>query len=292
MKCPYCGAETKGPNCEYCGSEIPEITNVVTSVGVSRDGKKTPCQKCGSTNISFKREKQGEVREKNTNRVYYRTVGYCKDCGFTWFADPNDAVPRKRKTWLWVLGWIFIFPVPVTILVLRKKNMNMFLKVILIAVAWMIYLAIGYANDTSESTANSVPVSSPASSSSVIATPAAISRIIADPDFILSWNEAGEYGKRITLDEGTELENTFYAFYLPEGTYSVENHSTDIITQITEYSGIKYSESDWDEYVAEDCESPLVLAPGEGVLRFSVKDGQFLKLSDNGRNIAFKRVEE
>ena len=126
----------------------------------------------------------------------------------------------------------------------------------------------------------------------MIATPAAVSRIVADPDFILSWNEAGEYGKRITLDEGTELENTFYAFYLPEGTYSVENHSTDIITQITEYSGIKYSESDWDEYVAEDCESPLVLAPGEGVLRFSVKDGQFLKLSDNGSNIAFKRVEE
>ena len=37
MKCPYCGAETKSPTCEYCGSDIPtEVSNVVTSVGMSR----------------------------------------------------------------------------------------------------------------------------------------------------------------------------------------------------------------------------------------------------------------
>lgn len=32
--------------------------------------------------------------------------------------------PKRRKTWLWVLGWICIFPVPLTIIMLNKKDMS------------------------------------------------------------------------------------------------------------------------------------------------------------------------
>ena len=79
------------------------------------------CPKCGSTNIQFRRENQGEVRGKNYKQVVHRTVGYCKDCGETWYSSSESEMPKKRKTWLWVLGWICIFPVPLTILMLRKK---------------------------------------------------------------------------------------------------------------------------------------------------------------------------
>lgn len=50
--------------------------------------------------------------------------------------------PKKRKTWLWVLGWICIFPLPLTILLLRKKEMNAPIKYGIIVAAWLIYLLI------------------------------------------------------------------------------------------------------------------------------------------------------
>ena len=129
MKCPNCGAETQGNVCEYCGSEL-------------RRQKKTGacCSKCGSTNIAFKRENQGEIRGKNSKQIVHRTVGYCKDCGNTWFT--SEDIPKKRKTWLWVLGWICVFPLPLTILLLRKKDMKPVIKFGLIAIAWIVYFLI------------------------------------------------------------------------------------------------------------------------------------------------------
>ena len=91
--------------------------------GTKFKAKLTSCPKCGSTNIEIKRENQGEVRGKNSKKVLHQTVAFCKDCGYTWY--PNAAsseVPQKRKTWLWVLGWIFFFPAPVMVLIWRKKN--------------------------------------------------------------------------------------------------------------------------------------------------------------------------
>ena len=49
---------------------------------------------------------------------------------------------KKRRTWLWVLGWIFVFPLPLTILLLRKKDMKPSLKIGLITAAWILYLII------------------------------------------------------------------------------------------------------------------------------------------------------
>ena len=137
MKCPNCGAEGNGTICEYCGSEL-------------RAEKKTGevCSRCGSTNIAFRRENHGEVRGKKSKQVVHRTVGYCKDCGNTWYAA--EDTPKKRKTWLWVLGWIFIFPLPLTILLLRKKNMKPVLKYAIIAVAWLIYLLFALSGNSSD----------------------------------------------------------------------------------------------------------------------------------------------
>lgn len=143
MKCPSCGAETNSEFCEYCGSELPENK---TNIGV--------CPKCGSNSITFRREQTGTeaqhvsrgnmigTRRKGryVSQFVYRTVGICKNCGFTW--NPNEKKNSGRKTWLWVLGWICIFPVPLTILLLRKKEMKPVIKYGIIAIAWLIYIAI------------------------------------------------------------------------------------------------------------------------------------------------------
>lgn len=153
MKCPNCGADIRNSKfCEFCGSQTTlEIRKEQEQL--NRKG----CPECGSSNISFRRENQGEIRGKNAKQVVHRTVGVCKDCGNTWFADGGATAPeKKRKTWLWVLGWIFIFPVPTTILMLRRKDMKPALKYGIIAAAWIIYLIIGFSGKP-DATTNTTP---------------------------------------------------------------------------------------------------------------------------------------
>ena len=88
----------------------------------------------------------------------------CKYCGSSFIVDGASAaapVPtpspaaapqpagNKNTVW-WVLGWIFIFPVPLTILILRSKTLKPVLKVLIIALAWIVYIAIGESADEEE----------------------------------------------------------------------------------------------------------------------------------------------
>ena len=150
MKCPSCGAETQGKFCEYCGSEMPQAKPQVGG-----------CPKCGSNNVSFKRERVATATQRTSRKNIigtgrtgqsvsqsaYRTVGLCQSCGYTW--NPNAASQGSgKKTWLWVLGWIFIFPVPLTILMLRKKDMKPAVKYGIITAAWLLFLVIGMSGNS------------------------------------------------------------------------------------------------------------------------------------------------
>lgn len=150
MKCPSCGAETNGKFCEYCGSELPKDK---VNVGV--------CPKCGNSNITFKRERVATATQRTSRKNVigtgrtgqsvsqsaYRTVGLCQNCGYTWNPNAGNSGP-KRKTWLWVLGWICIFPVPLTILLLRKKDMKPAVKYGIIAAAWLLFFVIGMSGNS------------------------------------------------------------------------------------------------------------------------------------------------
>ena len=61
-------------------------------------------------------------------------------------AEP--AAEKKRKTWLWVLGWIFIFPVPVTIIVVKSKKLPKVAKAVIIVAVWLFYMALGTAGES------------------------------------------------------------------------------------------------------------------------------------------------
>lgn len=151
MKCPNCNAEI-GNNkfCEYCGSQItPEMRTVQEKLN------KQGCPKCGSSNISFSREKQSEIRAKGRTTVVRSTVGVCKDCGYTWHVEGSTT--KKRNTLLWVLGWIFFFPAPVMVLIWRKSNKwDIKVKIGVTIAFWVLLFALGGANgkkDTSEASA-------------------------------------------------------------------------------------------------------------------------------------------
>lgn len=159
MKCPNCGADIKDGSkfCEFCGSQI--------TADMKREQEyvnKAGCPKCGSSNITFNREKQGEVKGKKGSAVVRSTVGMCKDCGHTWHVQAEPV--KKRKTWLWVLGWIFIFPLPLTILMLRPTTfpkLDKKIKYGIIAVAWIIYAIWMFgsrSSDKSTTTTDTTPV--------------------------------------------------------------------------------------------------------------------------------------
>lgn len=52
------------------------------------------------------------------------------------------APPKKRNTLLWVLGWLFIFPLPTSILISRNTDLNSSSKNLIIAIVWIMYLAM------------------------------------------------------------------------------------------------------------------------------------------------------
>ncbi|MDO4364701.1 MAG: hypothetical protein Q4C99_09250 [Clostridia bacterium] len=176
MKCPNCGAEANGKFCEYCGSEMLKDNNTVNITnnyyGNSLTNRKSEtdslgsiCPRCGGHNIKFRREQiisttqasaqrnyRGTVRNgQSVSQAIYRTVGVCQNCGYTW--DPNEPKEEykpKRKTWLWVVGWIMCFPIPLTILLLRNKSMKPAVKYGIIIVMWLLFFAIGIAANNSE----------------------------------------------------------------------------------------------------------------------------------------------
>lgn len=132
MVCPHCGAhlqvnaESHQADCEHCGAAL-FIDDEVRHI-----------QYDNAEEAGYKFEKGRQRAQAEVNRSY-NNVKY------------TAPVPKKkRRTWLWVLGWIFIFPLPLTILLLRKKDMKPALKYGIIAVAWILYFVIVWAGGSSD----------------------------------------------------------------------------------------------------------------------------------------------
>ena len=153
MKCESCGAEIKdgAKFCESCGSQISyEMKRKQEQLN------KAGCPKCGSSNVTFNREKQGEVQGKNGKAVVRATVGLCKDCGYTWNTSSNNTSGKKKNNMIWwILGWIFFFPAPIMILIWRKKNSwPVKTKPIVTVVFWIVVFILGGLNDSTSDTSS------------------------------------------------------------------------------------------------------------------------------------------
>ena len=268
MKCPNCGAEVGNTKfCEFCGSQITaEMQKEQERIN------KAGCPKCGSSNIQFTREKQGEAKGKKGTEIMRVTTGLCKDCGYTW---QTQDTPKKKKTWLWVLGWLFIFPVPLTIILLRKKDMNKILKYGIIAVAWIAYLAIGFSGG-GDSASNTVTTTENGDGTSVSISASADETAASDSVSIeIQDGVLGDYGKEMTLSAGTDMEETLIVYYVPAGKYTVKNLG-EYRTQVSVYNGVVNNpETGYDEYT--DVGDVIVLdADGEGEIE--VPEGWFIEI--------------
>ena len=135
-KCASCGSSTFKYKCNNCGAEFQQ--------GVY-------CPHCG-----VKAGQQPRVCPVCQTQYYSNA---CPTCGYVPqsrqpvqpAAAPvyPTAPPKKRKTWLWVLGWIFIFPVPLTIII-AKSNMKKGWKIALIIALWTVIVLIGSLSNKDE----------------------------------------------------------------------------------------------------------------------------------------------
>ena len=98
-----------------------------------------------------------------------------------------------------------------------------------------------------------------------------------DSSFTLIAGEAGEYGQLITYNKGTEFEETFYAYYIPEGTYTVTN-TGEYMNQISVYSNeTVITEAGWEE--AESTGDVKLLDVGESDT-ITVEEDQHIEIME------------
>ena len=148
--CPSCGAklnvdaENQKATCEFCGAALL-IDDEVQHIQYDNA------------------EEAGYNFEKGRQRA--QAEAYRQNAGINRQPTQQAAKPqKKRKTWLWVLGWICIFPLPLTILMVKNQKMKKGLKIGIIAAAWILYLIIGLSGgsgtDAKETANNTTPETS------------------------------------------------------------------------------------------------------------------------------------
>ena len=129
MTCPNCGAQLQVDidrtqvYCENCGTKLlmqDDVHHIVYD----------NAEDAGYRFEMGRLRAQEEIEKKNRQEEHVPSP---------W--QPDSQQPEKKKrTWLWILGWIFIFPVPLTILMLRSKRWIPQIRYAIIALAWIIYI--------------------------------------------------------------------------------------------------------------------------------------------------------
>lgn len=78
-------------------------------------------------------------------------------------------------------------------------------------------------------------------------TPAAEPSPSAAPEIDLVAGQAGDYGELLTLNEGTDTEETYYVYRVPAGTYTVTN-AGKYMSQFNVCGDTVYkTDAGWDE---------------------------------------------
>lgn len=160
LTCPGCGArlevdmDRKMAFCSYCGAALPvddEIQKVqldgAEKAGYEFEKGRQRAQAEAAQASSQPQQACCQPAPRPTIQPQVPPQPQQAPCQPGPQAHPYRPIPqeppKKRKTWLWVLGWICIFPVPLTIIMLNKKDMSKKARYGIIAAGWIFYLLLG-----------------------------------------------------------------------------------------------------------------------------------------------------
>lgn len=130
LKCPNCGSilqvdsSQKEAYCQFCGTKL------------AIDDEVQHFQYDNAEQAGYEFEK-GRQRAQAEQQYQYNTIP--QQSYQQTYAQP----PKKKRTWLWVLGWIFFFPIPLTVLLARSQKLDKKTKIILICFIWVMVIIVG-----------------------------------------------------------------------------------------------------------------------------------------------------
>ncbi len=95
--------------------------------------------------------------------------------------------------------------------------------------------------------------------------------------FELIAGKQGQYGKKITINTGTDSEESFYVYHVPAGTYEVTNIG-QYMTQVNVYEGfVKNEDTGYDEYTNTGDVKLIDVAKTDTI---TVPDGWFIEIQE------------
>lgn len=97
--------------------------------------------------------------------------------------------------------------------------------------------------------------------------------------------QAGQYGKSRTVNKGTEIEETYYAYHIPVGTYTVTNKSNGAECEISIFSD-EHTQMYGIEVPVETFGEVTVSANQSSTI--TVGEGQYLYLSNGSQTLYFE----
>ena len=224
MSCPHCGAELKIDSerkravCEYCGA----------AVLLENEDQQALYDNAEEAGYRFEKGRQ-RAKEEATRKKVRNSEQHRREA-------PVHYQPKKKKrrTWLWILGWIFIFPLPLMLLLFRKKDMNWFFRFGIIAAAWVVYFAIGISGRNGVQERKTSP---PVSETSKVSTeksdiPEQENSVASEGHEDSSQkSEAAQTIERIVEEAKVEQNQPETATELSESeaanTFIIENHDSD-----------------------------------------------------------------
>ena len=152
---------------------------------------------------------------------------------------------------------------------MKKRIVALFVLTLVLAFSAALVGCGGSSNaNKSESASSASTISSSASSEKDTSTA-----------MVLKDGDAGEFGEIVTVNEGTDFENTDTAFSIPAGQYEAKNPSTTSAVQISFYSAEGFQDVDGHQERIMGTNSPVVLKAGEAK-QIDIAEGDILVLSD------------
>ena len=110
---------------------------------------------------------------------------------------------KKRRTWLWVIGWIFAFPIPLTVLMLkspRTAKLSIVLRVLIVIAGWILFF---FLVSGSLFSAQKEEVRSNETQASAVAEKADRGNFAICDEFVQAFNETSG----MTIQDAKDVEN-------------------------------------------------------------------------------------
>ena len=154
LKCPSCNASLKVEDfnkiivCPYCDSTVVVESVSAENTSTTEDNRAT--REGGAAGKNRASVKDSNSNQKENAGAAENTIGSAADdeknkYNYNAGGYAENKPTKKRRTWLWVLGWMCIFPIPLTILMLsspKTKSIDLKARIIIVAVSWVVYLII------------------------------------------------------------------------------------------------------------------------------------------------------